>query len=77
MKAVQNPAPAEKRIHSVKLTTEHVEALVRATEILTALGDIISPCQDHDPFWLILRHINMDPNWTARRSVPRRRRGPG
>ena len=60
MKAVQKPAPAEKRIHSVKLTTEHVEALVRATEILTALGDIISPCQDHDPFWLILRHVNMD-----------------
>ncbi len=45
MKAVQKPAPAEKRIHSVKLTTEHVEA---------------QPCQDHDPFWLILRHVNMD-----------------
>ena len=39
---------------------EHVEALTRATETLTALGDIIEPCQEHDPFWLILKHVNID-----------------
>ena len=48
---------------SVRLKREHLEALKRATDILTALGDIISPCQEHDPFWLILRHVNNDRQW--------------
>ena len=73
MKAVQKPSQTEKPIHSVKLTTEHIEALDRVTDILMALKDILYQTDEWSPFWVILRHINNDlqlVNDQVRREVP-------
>ena len=73
MKAVQNPVPAEDRIHNVKLTRKHVQALNRAADILVGLSDIMDKSSDWDPVWIVLSHVNNDlqiVNDQVRREVP-------